>query len=71
MDGKAMNKSKKAGRSVQMVSISCPSIMNLLNSFDPITDKIMYIVMTVMRIKTIIAWSWKKRSCSMLGEVES
>ncbi len=55
MDGKAINRSKKAGRSVQIVSISCPSIMNLLNSFDPITDKIMYIVMTVMRISTIIA----------------
>lgn len=57
MDGKAINKRRKAGRSVQMVSISCPSIMNLLNNFDPITDRIIYVVIIVMRIKTIIAWS--------------
>ncbi len=57
IDGKAINRSRKAGRSVQIVSISCPSIMNLLKNFDPITDRIIYIVMTVIRINTIIAWS--------------
>ncbi len=57
IDGKAMNRSRKAGRSVQIVSISCPSIMNLLNNFEPITDKIIYMVITVIRISTIIAWS--------------
>jgi hypothetical protein len=55
IEGKAIKRSKKAGRSVQMVSISWPSIMNLLNSFDPITDRMIYMVITVIRIKTIIA----------------
>jgi hypothetical protein len=32
-EGKAMKISMKAGRMVQIVSISCPSMMNLLNFF--------------------------------------
>jgi hypothetical protein len=55
MEGKAMNSSKTAGRSVQMVSISCPSIMNLLNRFLMITEMMMYMVITVIKIKTIMA----------------
>jgi hypothetical protein len=57
MDGKAINSNKTAGSSVQMVSISCPSIMNLLKTFDKITEVITYIVMIVIRISTIIEWS--------------
>lgn len=71
MEGNAMNRRSTAGRRVQIVSISWPSIMNLLNNFALITEIIIYMVMTVIRINTIIAWSWKNSSCSILGDVES
>jgi len=57
MDGKAMNSKSTAGRRVQIVSISWPSIMNLLNSFALTTEIMMYIVMIVIKISTIIEWS--------------
>jgi hypothetical protein len=71
IEGNAMNRRSTAGRRVQIVSISWPSIMNLLNSFALTTEMMMYMVITVIRISTIIEWSWKNRSCSMLGDVES
>jgi hypothetical protein len=52
-----MNSKRTAGRSVQIVSISWPSIMNLLNNFALTTEMIIYIVITVIRISTIIEWS--------------
>ena len=52
-----MNKRRTAGRSVHTVSISCPSIMYLLNSFAVMAEMMIYIVRTVIRISTIIAWS--------------
>jgi hypothetical protein len=57
IEGRAINSKRIAGRMVQTVSISCPSIMYLLNVFDTITDRTMYIVNTVIRIRTIMAWS--------------
>jgi len=57
MDGKAMNSKSTAGRRVQIVSISWPSIINLLNSFALTTEIMIYIVMTVIKISTIIEWS--------------
>ncbi len=45
--------------------------MNLLKSFALTTEMMMYIVMTVIKINTIIEWSWKNNNCSMLGDVES
>lgn len=66
-----MNSKRTAGSSVQIVSISWPSIMNLLNSFALTTEMIIYMVMTVIKISTIIEWSWKNNNCSILGDVES
>ncbi len=45
--------------------------MNLLNSFALTTEMIIYMVMTVIKISTIIEWSWKNNNCSILGDVES
>lgn len=56
-DGRAMKISIKAGRTVQIVSISCPSMMNLLNFFLSIRDITRYRVKIVMRDRIIIAWS--------------
>ena len=71
IDGKAMNKRSTAGSRVQMVSISWPSIMYLLNTLAAMAEMMTYIVKTVIRIRTIMAWSWKNSSCSMLGEAAS
>lgn len=46
-----------AGRIVQIVSISCPSMTNLLNFFDSIKESTKWIVKIVIKIKIIIAWS--------------
>jgi len=54
-DGKAMKISKKAGRTVQIVSISCPSIMNLLKFFPNLIEETKYNVKIVIRIKIIMA----------------
>jgi hypothetical protein len=70
-EGRAINISSTAGRIVQIVSISCPSIMNLWNTFPLMIDSIRCIVMTVIKISTIIEWSWKNNSCSIVGEVLS
>ena len=56
-DGMAINTSIKAGKTVQIVSISCPSIMNLLNDFLTIIEIIKYSVRMVIRVRMIIAWS--------------
>jgi len=64
-DGRAMKINRKAGRIVQIVSISCPSIMNLLKLFPRIIEVTKYSVKTVIKIKMIIAWSWKNRMCSI------
>jgi hypothetical protein len=53
----AINTNIKAGRMVQMVSISCPSVVYLLNFFLSIIDSKMYPVKMVIRIKITIAWS--------------
>jgi len=64
-EGRAMKINRKAGRTVQIVSISCPSIMNLLKFFPRIMEVTKYSVKIVIRIRTIIAWSWKNRMCSI------
>jgi len=60
-----------AGRIVQIVSISCPSMTNLLNFFDSIKESTKWIVKIVIKIKIIIAWSWKNKMCSIEGEILS
>jgi len=56
-EGKAIKISMNAGRTVQIVSISCPSITNLLNLFLEIKEVTMYRVRTVINVRMIIAWS--------------
>jgi len=70
-EGKAMNTNSKDGKMVQMVSISCPSIINLLNLLTTSKDKTKYKVRTVIVIRTIMVWSWKNVICSMKGEEAS
>jgi len=57
IDGSAMKTSIKAGRMVQIVSISCPSKRNLLYDDDTTGDRIMYNVRMVINVKMIIEWS--------------
>jgi len=54
-EGIAIKINKRAGRMVQTVSISCPSIINLLKFFPKVVDSVKYNVMIVIRIKMIIA----------------
>jgi hypothetical protein len=54
-DGMAMKINIIAGRMVQIVSISCPSIIYLLNVLFIIVDSTKYIVMMVINIRMIIA----------------
>lgn len=54
-----------------MVSISCPSIIYLLYFFLIIKDITKYRVRIVIKVKIIIAWSWKNRICSIAGEILS
>jgi len=61
----AINTSIRAGRMVQMVSISWPSMMNLLNDFLTIIEIIKYKVRMIISVKIIIAWSWKNMMCSI------
>ena len=63
-----MKINKKAGRIVQMVSISWPSMMNLLNFFPTTKVNTKYKVMIVISTRIIMAWSWKNKICSMIGE---
>lgn len=70
-EGRAIKISSNAGRIVQIVSISCPSITNLLNFFLIISDKTRWIVRIVIKVKMIIAWSWKNIICSIAGEILS
>lgn len=52
-----MNTSMIAGITVQIVSISCPSIMNLLNFFLDIRETTRCSVIIVISTRMIIAWS--------------
>jgi len=61
----------KAGTIVQIVSISCPSIVYLLNFFDTIKDTTTYRVKIVIKERMIIEWSWKNKIFSIKGEVLS
>jgi len=54
-EGRAMKIKRKAGRIVQIVSISCPSIMNLLKFFPRIIEVTRYSVRIVIKIKIIMA----------------
>jgi len=56
-DGRAMKIRRKAGKIVQIVSISCPSMMNLLKVLPKIMEVTRYNVKIVIKIKMIIAWS--------------
>jgi len=70
-EGIAMKISNTAGRMVQMVSISCPSMMNLLKVLPKVVDMVRYNVIMVIRIKIIMAWSWKNIICSIVIDVVS
>lgn len=67
-EGRAIKINKKEGRIVQMVSISCPSLINLLKFLVKNKETTKYNVKIVIVIRTIIVWSWKKRMCSIEGE---
>jgi len=54
-DGRAMKINRKAGKIVQIVSISWPSIMNLLKFLPKVREVTKYRVKIVIRIKIIIA----------------
>lgn len=70
-EGRAMKINMNAGKIVQMVSISCPSMINLLNFFLSMREITRYTVRIVIRVRMIIAWSWKNRMCSMEGDLLS
>lgn len=53
---------------VQIISISCPSIIDRLENEFLIILKIIYIVIIVIEIIIIIEWSWKNAICSITGE---
>lgn len=54
-EGRAIKISRKAGRIVQIVSISCPSMINLLKFFPKIMEVTRYSVKIVIKIKIIMA----------------
>lgn len=54
-DGIAMKINRIAGRMVQIVSISCPSMIYLLKFFPIVVDIVKYSVIIVIRIRIIIA----------------
>jgi hypothetical protein len=60
-----------AGAVVQMFSIICPSMMNCLVCLFWMILIIVYI--TVVNIINVIidTWSWKKITCSMIGDALS
>jgi len=64
-DGRAIKINRNAGRIVQIVSISCPSIINLLKFFPKVMEVTRYRVKIVIKIKIIMAWSWKNKMCSI------
>lgn len=57
IDGSAIKRSITAGRMVQIVSISWPSIKNLWYLFLITTEIIRFNVKIVIRIRMIIEWS--------------
>ena len=59
------------GAMVQMVSIICPSKMNRPVCLICITLIIVYITVVIIIIMIIRAWSWKKISCSIIGDALS
>jgi hypothetical protein len=69
--GIAMNTRMIAGAIVHVVSISCPSNMNRLVCLFQIRVIIMYITVVTIISIIISAWSWKKISCSMMGDAPS
>lgn len=60
-----------AGAMVQMVSIICPSRMNRLVCLFLIILIIVYITVVIIINMIISAWSWKKISCSIIGDALS
>jgi hypothetical protein len=56
-EGIAMKINIKAGKIVQIVSISCPSMINLLKDLLIIIVDIIYKVKIVIKVKIIMAWS--------------
>lgn len=57
MDGRAITHRKKNGRTVQMISISCLSVLKLLKLFCRVGRTVKYSVRTVSRMIIVILWS--------------
>ena len=57
-EGRARNKSTIAGRMVQIVSISCASIILLHVKEFIINDRIAYPTMAIIRVTISMVWSW-------------
>lgn len=67
-EGKAMKIKVIAGITVQIVSISCPSIKNRdENEFVMILIIMYNVIIVIMKIINM-EWSWKKIICSIIGE---
>ena len=60
-----------AGTTVQIISIVCPSNKNRFVIELKNNVAIIYPTNVVIKINTIIAWSWKKINCSIRGEALS
>jgi len=56
-EGRTIKINRIAGSKVQIVSISCPSIKNLLKFFIIAREVTKYRVRIVVRIRMIIVWS--------------
>lgn len=67
----AMNTKIIAGAIVHVVSIICPSSINRLVCLFRIRVIIMYDTVAVIISIIISTWSWKKTSCSMMGDAPS
>jgi hypothetical protein len=59
------------GRIVHTISTSCPSVVNRLIIGEYASAIIIYITTTVIIVRIMSTWSWKKISCSIRGEEQS
>jgi hypothetical protein len=58
----------KVGVIVQNSSNGCDSIIILLNEFLKDKEIKLYLIITVIRIKIVMVWSWKNTNSSIRGE---
>jgi hypothetical protein len=67
-EGRAIKIKIKAGMIVQINSIICPSYNFILVKLFIIIMTKVYEINTVVMYKINIVWSWKKMSCSIIGD---